>query len=138
MEQSLYIVWDRANELGIAIIDEQHKAIVSTINSLYYFMQESLAAAAVEPTLHVLVEYTRLHFTTEEHLMERAAYPQFEAHRQLHLALTEQTIGFSRRHIEPESAREILSFLKAWWLGHINREDRQYAPFVHRLIAQHG
>jgi hemerythrin len=32
---------------------------------------------------------------------------------------------------EPEIA---LSFYKKWWLGHINKEDKKYAPHVKRIL----
>lgn len=135
MEQALYIVWSQDNQLGIAILDEQHRAIVSTINSLFYFIQEKLGAAAVEPTLRVLVEYTKLHFTTEERLMKQAGYLQFDEHIQLHHKLAEQTIALTQSHVEAESAKETLRFLKDWWINHINVEDRKYAPAVRRYLG---
>ena len=39
MKTTLYIAWNDDNKLGIPIIDEQYRAIISTINSLHYFMQ---------------------------------------------------------------------------------------------------
>jgi len=34
MENNLYIVWNQNNNVGIKIIDEQHRGTISTINSL--------------------------------------------------------------------------------------------------------
>lgn len=35
---TLFIVWSDMNETGIKIIDDQHRGIVSVINSLYFYM----------------------------------------------------------------------------------------------------
>ncbi len=134
MAESLYIVWHRDNELDIPIIDEQHRAIVSTINSLFYFIRERLPRVAMKPTLAILLEYTKLHFTTEEILMEKAGYSELDAHVLLHRRLTDKTIEIAQSPLEPDGAHAVLSFLKDWWLGHINQEDRRYAGTVRRYL----
>jgi len=134
MTESLYIVWDADNELGIPIIDEQHRAIVSTINSLFYFIHGKLSLIALKPTLRILEEYTRLHFTTEEMLMEKAGYSGYGDHVLLHRELAERTIKIAREPLEADSAHEVLGFLREWWLNHINCEDREYAPSLRRHI----
>ena len=126
----LYIVWTAENELGIPIIDEQHRGIVSTINSFYYFIQRGQGPEAVDPTFNVLSQYTRLHFETEEALMAAARYPAFDAHVVLHKELTRKTVYAARGAMSQEDANILLDVLKDWWLGHINREDRKYAPYV--------
>ncbi len=126
----LYIVWSEGNDLGIPIIDEQHRGIVSTINSFHYFIQGGHGLDALKPTLSILAEYTKIHFKTEEALFCETDYPDRDAHLLLHEELMRKTIEIAREstvHGEPEVA---LVFLKEWWLGHINRKDRQYAPYV--------
>ncbi len=39
MSNDLYIIWHPDNDLGIPIIDEQHRGLVSAINSLHYFIK---------------------------------------------------------------------------------------------------
>jgi hemerythrin len=66
MKNTLYIVWNEYNNLGIAVIDEQHRGIVAIINSLHYFIQEGQGEDVLVPTLGMLEHYTRIHFLTEE------------------------------------------------------------------------
>jgi len=56
---SLYIVRNEKNDTGIHIIDERHRAIVSLINSLFFFTQENFAEVALTPTLTVLSQYSK-------------------------------------------------------------------------------
>ena len=131
----LYIVWNDSNNLGIPIIDEQHRGIVSTINSLHYFIQEGHGMDALKPTLAILEEYTDIHFRTEEALIKEAGFPDFDAHVALHATLMEKTIQMSKEALlyhEPEMA---LKFLREWWLGHIGKEDRKYAPYVKKKLG---
>ena len=69
MRNTLYIVWNDDSNLGISIIDEQHRAIVSTINSLHYFIQIGHGNEIIKPTMIMLEQYINIHFQTEEALM---------------------------------------------------------------------
>ncbi len=135
MKNILYIVWNERNELGIPIIDEQHRGIVSTINSFHYFIQEKQGIDALKPTMNILEQYTRIHFKTEEAFLKEAGYTGIEVHISLHEGLMKRTREIAREatlYREPEIA---LKFLKEWWLGHINKEDKQYAPHVKRILG---
>lgn len=135
MRNALYIVWDDANNLGIPIIDEQHRGIVATINSFHYFLQAGRGLAALTPTLDILEHYTFIHFKTEEELMLTAGYPGYKEHVLLHAELMRRTKEIARTaklNREPEAA---LPFLKEWWLGHINNEDRLYSSYVRKELG---
>ena len=130
MNNMLYIVWNEYNNLGIPIIDEQHRGIVSTINSFHYFIQEGLGGDALKPTLNILEQYTKIHFRTEEALIREAGYPGLEEHLLLHGELMKRTIKITRESNSCQEPEVALTFLKEWWLGHINKEDKEYAPYV--------
>lgn len=126
MSKPLYIVWNSNNKLGIPIIDEQHRGIVATINSLHYFIQEGHGLAVLKSTLDILEQYTHIHFQTEEALMKKIKYPDVEAHVLLHRALMKKTKEISGKSIAHKDPGMALIFLKKWWLNHINQEDRKY------------
>jgi hemerythrin len=131
----LYIVWSSDNELGIPIIDEQHRGIVSTINSFYYFIQQGHGSEALSPTLNILAQYTNLHFKAEETLLERAKYAALDAHSVLHKDLAKRMTLLARDLISKEDANSLLQLLKDWWLGHINLEDRKYTFQVKKELG---
>jgi hemerythrin len=135
MKNALYIVWQATNNTGIPIIDEQHRGIVSTINSLYYFLQHGDAATAFEPTMDVLNHYTSLHFMTEEALMRAAGYPDTEEHVGLHNEFMNRSRAMARYRASEDQARELLGFLKDWWLGHINGKDRDYVAVMRKHLS---
>ncbi len=135
MKNILYIVWNKRNELGIPIIDEQHRGIVSTINSFYYLIREGHGLDVLKPTLSILQQYTFIHFKTEEALMKETGYSRFGEHILLHEGLMKKTIEIAQEstsYREPEIA---LTFLREWWLGHINKEDKLYAPFIKKKLG---
>ena len=135
MDSMLYIEWSDKNILGITIIDEQHRGIVTTINSFYYFIQKGCGRDAIKPTLNMLEQYTKLHFQTEEDLLEESGYRKFDEpwltrHINLHKELMRKTIDIALDPKACEDPHIALKFLKAWWLDHINVEDRQYVAYV--------
>jgi hemerythrin len=135
VKNALYIVWQPSNETGIPIIDEQHRGIVSTINSLHYFIQHGDAAAAFEPTMDVLNHYTSLHFLAEEALMRTAGYPYLDEHAELHNKFMNQVRSMTKYRADPDQVDELLVLLKTWWLRHINQEDRKYVDAVKKQLG---
>ncbi len=136
MQRPLYIIWNDDNKVGIPIIDEQHRGIISTINSLYYFIQSGHGKVVLKPTLVMLQEYTVVHFATEEKLMVEARYPAIEEHMVLHKKLVKETNKISFKANREKEPDIILKFLKEWWLNHIRKEDRKYIPSMRKLIDQ--
>ncbi|MBI5639186.1 MAG: chemotaxis protein, partial [Nitrospirae bacterium] len=70
----LYIIWSDKSNLGIPIIDEQHRGIVSIINTFHYFVQQGHGPETLRPTLSMIERFSELHFETEEALMTEADY----------------------------------------------------------------
>ena len=130
MKNVLYIVWTERNNTGIPIIDEQHRSIVATINSLYYFLQEGHGPEISASTLVIIEEYANIHFKTEERLMAEAGYPALNEHVLMHKDLAEKTKGLSYGSRLKNDPDIILRFLKEWWMSHINKEDRKYVPHL--------
>ncbi|MEW6220276.1 MAG: hemerythrin family protein [Thermodesulfobacteriota bacterium] len=134
MENLLYIVWQPGHEIGIPIVDEQHRGIVSTINSFYYFFQRGDAATVYKPTLDVLHHYAALHFSTEEALMRAAGYQSMGEHVALHSRFADQVHAMTVHRTHEGDVEDLLVFLRKWWLGHISNEDRKYAAVVRKHL----
>jgi hemerythrin len=131
----LYIVWNEKNNLNIPIIDEQHHGITATINSFHHFVQKGHGQDVIRTTLFSLEQFTELHFETEESFLKESGYPGFEEHRLLHQELMKKTRLIARDAPQKSDTDAVLQFLKQWWLGHINIEDRKYAPHVIRTLG---
>lgn len=130
MKNSLYIVWNETNNLGIPIIDEQHRGIVSTINTLYNFVELGKGLEALSPTLNIIDQYAILHFETEEFMLTQAGYPDCSQHFHLHEALVEKTKQVRFQATLDKDPKIALKFLREWWLNHINVEDRKFVNWL--------
>lgn len=129
-EDTLYIVWSDVYCTGIPIIDEQHRTIVSVINSLYYFIENDHGMEIIVPAFNMMVEYSHIHFKTEEALLRAAGYPALSAHIELHRHFLENLKDSAHQAIVEHDGMQLLKILKDWWLHHINQEDRRYVPFM--------
>ncbi|MDR2799849.1 MAG: bacteriohemerythrin [Desulfovibrio sp.] len=131
MKHLLFIKWSAGNDMGVDIIDEQHRGIVSIINTFYYMMGSDKARGLICPSIsETLKSYSKIHFATEEELMEKAGYPDLENHRELHRKLTVQTDMIENKCLRLDDLKPLLDFLKSWWLNHINQEDEKYRGFL--------
>ncbi|MCL6269459.1 hemerythrin family protein [Sansalvadorimonas sp. 2012CJ34-2] len=126
MEQPLYIVWKDEYNLGVNIIDEQHRGLISTINSFFYSIQEGDGIKVAKPAVRILNEYVKIHFDTEEALLKKMNYPDLDAHMAQHRQLMEKTNEIALKIKTEHDAWELMPFLKKWWIDHILEEDQKF------------
>ncbi|MDE5898509.1 MAG: bacteriohemerythrin [Treponemataceae bacterium] len=133
-----YVKWSPKFELGIPVIDAQHKTLVNLCNSFYQTLiqrksdwkmpwEESLAG-----TLRKCVEYAMTHLKDEEKLMSACGYPGYAQHKQAHALFIKEilstTEGFKDATIG--TAFKFVKFLYDWILSHIAHDDKLYVPYV--------
>ena len=126
----IYIAWKPEYNLGIPIIDEQHRGIVSIINSLYYGMQHTYMQGFLAPIVDMLHNYTRIHFQIEEHFLEQSDYPDLKNHIILHQELIAKLDEVGRKSLLEGDPYQLMVFLKNWWLHHICEVDMQYKDHI--------
>ena len=123
--------WKDSYKVGIAKIDAQHYTLVSLLNKLHQAMMEGKDRAALTGILDDLIGYTKIHFGTEEQLMQKNSYPGFAKHRAEHASLANKVLAFRRDFQAGKVALsiELMRFLKDWLKSHILGSDMQYSPF---------
>lgn len=127
----LFIKWENSvHQTGLDIIDEQHRALVSLINSFYYHKNDPFIERILVPTALMTINMAKIHFITEEQLMEQSAYPELEAHSLAHEHLFSRLIKVERESRRDRDAERFLDFLKSWWADHVNKFDRRYIPHL--------
>ncbi|MDJ0741101.1 MAG: bacteriohemerythrin [Gammaproteobacteria bacterium] len=130
------IHWNADLEIGISVIDGQHRRIVDYINALHAIGDRG-DRRVVGAVLHDLVDYTYSHFAFEEALMEEADYPLLAVHQETHVAFRDRVDGLQRRFDSgDEVVGELAELLKTWLLGHIAEDDRSYADLVREKLPR--
>jgi len=129
-EHSLFIVWKPEYNLGIPIIDEQHRGIVTTINSLFYSMQNKHGEDVLRPVVNMVTEYTHIHFDVEENFLRKCGFNDFEKHHELHNELRRTLSSIENKNLWEHDPQKFLEFLKDWWIDHICKKDRVFRDYI--------
>ena len=130
-----YIAWKNFYSVNDPSLDAEHKQIIESINDLYTSMNGPMDSAAKKRVLERFVQYTHSHFDHEEKVMMEAGYPDLIAHKALHEEMRRRAIGL-RTHLTVVTARDVLVFLKDWWLDHIQGDDKKYAVYVEPVATR--
>lgn len=137
-KRDLWITWEDKYNLGIPVIDEQHRKLVDLCNELYEGLKQHRAnegegwQTVLSNTLREAVQYTKFHFDAEEKILMAAGYKNLAHHKQCHVefvdALTKVLFSFQKATLQ--TAFEFSAYLKEWVLTHIAYEDRLYVQCV--------
>jgi hemerythrin len=124
--------------VGIDVIDQQHRRIVEYINQLDdartsgHRTREELGYLINE-----LVDYTISHFGFEESLQEEAGYTFAISHKKVHDLFAKRVADFQQRYEKGEDISKVLnSLLVTWLFNHIKRDDADYVESVKAYMKQ--
>ncbi|MBN2805794.1 MAG: hemerythrin family protein [Prolixibacteraceae bacterium] len=123
-----YIRWKDDYSVDIATIDDQHKELFRLINAFYSNIMNKSNKEAMWKVIEELETYVYSHFATEEALMLKANYPNYNSHKAEHESFKEKVIDFKKRYNEGRLllSIEVTRFIKDWITVHIMQTDHQY------------
>jgi hemerythrin len=130
------LTWNHACTIGVTAMDDQHAVLMDTLNDLRLALVQGSSREQISEGLHRLVDFTRLHFSSEERLLEQSGYPDLIEHRRAHQRLLSQ-IEVAARSTQVNNelhARSLLVFLRDWYMGHVENLDSQYGTWLN----EHG
>lgn len=129
------IQWTDEYSVGIKEIDNQHRGLIIIINELFTLMSEGKAKNKLDDIFDHLTDYTKKHFSAEELMLIKYAYPDIEQHKVEHKKFIEKLEGFMS-DLEKNKITvtlEVLNFLKDWLLNHILISDKKYSPHIQKF-----
>lgn len=120
MKELLFVKWHDDDLVGSPIVNEQHRGLVATINSLYYFMQQGWDLESLRPTILMLEQYVMFHLKTEESIlvangMSEDAIAEIHKYGEEFLKDLHQVVADAINNEEPN---ELVKYLAKWWNGH--------------------
>ncbi|MFA7278902.1 MAG: bacteriohemerythrin [Sterolibacterium sp.] len=130
------LIFDSRYVVGIEQVDREHQKLFELASKIY----DNLALDVILPMKDIkaaiaeLVEYTKVHFASEEALMAANVYPGLPEHRELHAYLIYRIKEFEKsvedgEQITPVDAYE---FLCGWLGDHIQASDRNFGEYFSR------
>jgi hemerythrin len=132
------IVWAPEWSVGVDIFDEHHKQVILMINRLIDQQEAATNSDVVSELLDRMTRYSRDHLKAEEKMMTEYGYPQFDQHKAQHMAYIKKTADFcTATQIGVDSvSRELLVYLRDWWMHHIQNADKAYMAFFNGIGIQ--
>lgn len=130
-------IWTDQLNVGIEVIDQQHRRIVEYINQLDDARSNNYSREEIGFLVNELVDYTISHFGFEESLQEEAGYPFLKAHQKVHELFTKRVADFQTRYNNGEDVTKGLnSLLVTWLFNHIKRDDNDYVETVKSYLQR--
>jgi len=127
------MTWTDKLSVGVKVIDDDHKKLVSMVNELYDGITAGHGKEALGKVLDELVNYTKFHFKREEDFFAKTGYPAAVAHKKEHDDLTTQVLDVQAKYKSGAMATlslEVMNFLKNWLVNHIQGSDKKYGPHL--------
>ncbi|MDE6362838.1 MAG: response regulator [Lachnospiraceae bacterium] len=123
------LVWNERYNIGVDIVDKEHKKLFSILNKLFDFgQQEEKSQWVCQEAIKYFRDHALKHFADEEVYMVSIDYAGLEVHRRIHRNFRERTIPALERELElsnysPDSVNHFLGVCAGWLIGHSLIED---------------
>lgn len=128
------LTWNHACAVGVKAMDEQHAILLDSLNEIRLALVRGQGREQVSEALNRLIEFTRMHFASEEQLLEQQGFPGTAEHRDAHQKLLGQIeeAALRTQHNDDLQMRSILLFLREWYMTHIEELDSQYGVWLNK------
>ena len=126
------LTWNHACTVGIKAMDDQHGILMDTMNDVRVALAEGRSRDEVSAGLNRLIDFTRMHFSCEERLLEQHGFPHAAEHREAHQRLLVEIEEAAQRtqYREDVHLRSLLIFLRDWYMTHIEGLDSEYGVWL--------
>lgn len=124
--------WESRFSVDIESIDEHQKKLFELFNELIDLKQKKKDSKECTNKISEINDFAKLFFSTEERILRKEGYPDFQTHSKQHRQFIKSSISL-RREIADDMNNltdEVIEQLRDWLIQHILEMDSQYIPFV--------
>lgn len=132
--------WNKSFEIGIPLIDDQHKMLAELLNTLANHLAHQSDMSTIRYVFHELMEYTTYHFLTED-----AIWHEFfseDAWKTIHKDDHSKFLDKIKTLMHEQNARpstqtieELHTFLSEWLTVHIMDTDMRMSKVVFAVLS---
>ena len=122
--------------IGVRAMDDQHGILMDTITELRQALVRGAGREQLREVIDRLIEFTRMHFWSEERLMEQSGFSGLAEHRAEHHRMLAHMLHSAHRvqYGERVFIPPLLCSLRESYLEHIAGPDQEYGPWLN----EHG
>ena len=123
------LVWNDDYNIGVEVIDKEHRRLFNIINKLFAFGEEEKKSQwACQEGIKFFKEHAVKHFADEEKYMMSIHYEGLETHRHIHRDFRTKTLPALESELEhsdysSEAVDHFLGVCAGWLIGHTLTED---------------
>ena len=124
------LVWKDEYNIGVDIIDREHRRLFKIINKLFRFTDDKNKSRwACQEGIKFFKDHAVKHFTEEEEYMASINYERLGVHMHIHSEFRERTLPALEEELEqtdycPNAVEHFLGVCAGWLVGHTLMEDR--------------
>lgn len=124
-----HLVWQERYNIGVDIIDKEHKKLFKIINKLFAFGEDEEKSQWVcQEGIKYFKDHVLKHFADEEVYMESINYKGLQMHKRIHEDFRDKTLPLLQKELEQSrySEKAVCHFLgvcTGWLLSHTLTED---------------
>ena len=129
--------WKDEYCVGHFDIDNQHKRLLQLAGELHVAMTAGKGNDVLSACLCSVIAYAKIHFASEERLMQKHQYPEYAQHKEAHDQLAARVVQFQTDLKASRTALNIqlMVVLRDWLTDHIAQNDRKLAEYLRRNAA---
>lgn len=142
MSENVYelIKWSKTFACGIEVIDRQHKELIDLVNNLFMHVSgnKKMEKDYFNQVIQELVKYVKIHFATEEKILNATKYPGYIEHKKAHGRFILNVLEIVNDYQDGKryTLSIIAQFLKDWVLSHIAIMDKEYFEYLHKIATK--
>lgn len=130
--EPIYLEWNNEWNCGDLTIDGQHRELLEIGNKLVFLTVSGAAPQKISEQIDRLLMFVANHFSSEELIIEKLNYPDFEEHQRIHQELLIRTSEISSEylHEEGQSPISMAFIINDLIMGHLINEDRKFFSYI--------
>lgn len=130
------LTWSHECIVGVQAMDDQHGILMDTLNELRFMLVRGANRRDISLQLERLIEFTQMHFLSEEQLLRQQGFPGADEHKTAHQSLLTR-LYTALEQVNREEAlhfSSLLEFLPSWYQDHVEQLDQPYGKWLN----EHG
>ena len=118
--------------VGEKVVDAEHDVQMQMLDSLAAAVENRGNFASMKLVLEQFIEFSDLHFLSEQLVMRLHSYPGYEAHMEEHTRLMKKLREIREKVFRDEKilGLELIKELRAWLLAHMASHDMAFGEFL--------
>lgn len=119
-------------KVGDRTIDAEHELQMQLLDSLTRTLEQGADFASSKHVLEQFIEFSDMHFLSEQLVMRLHSYPAYEPHLEQHTRLMKKVREIRENVLRGEKAPSIqlIHELRDWLLTHIATEDAAFGEYL--------